>query len=1501
MGAHTKALNYSGQSYITVNNIKVPPLHDVHFITSVHGYVVGDDHTVRYTSDGGQNWQVVLPDGGFGSWIPEPKTVFMRTPAAAVMAGDDSYIATISGNESTLIEGSAAGTFAYKDITMKNTSAGIVVGHDAAVGGNGAFKVTSNSGQTWSSVTAGTKLNGAYAFDNGPSYLVVGESGYVAHFNGVTSTLASTGYTAGSLTTDNLYDIHFLDSKNGYVCGENGTLLKSFGASVDATTGELTGTGWESRPLPDDLNGQTSGAAIDLYAVGHPKSDKVFYGGKYEVFAGIQECYARRTHDESGKFASYFWYDALGRIVASQNAKQANQNPKKYSYTLFDELGRVVEAGEKEENHADSIHFEEVFGTYISNYFNPDMIDDSLLNVWVTDTSGGRYEVTHSYYDDTAATVLPYDFTQNNLRKRISYTTYEEEYDDDSTTYDHATFYDYDIHGNVKSIVHENPNIDIDEQQFKKIDYTYDLISGNVHQVAYQPGRPDEYYHKYSYDADNRLTEVKTSRDSLIFETEAKYFYYDHGPLARVELGPNQSQGVDYAYTLQGWIKGVNSNSLSAHRDIGQDGDTTSTNPNQLIARDAFGYSLGYYSGDYSPIDTTNKWMDTEDRFIGLEIGSDLLASRNDMFNGNIGHMTTTLSHPETWQPLAQGTAYGYDQLNRLIEMKAFANFNKSVNEWNSGSTYQGRYNNKFKYDASGNILAQYRNNMAGETIDSLTYRYQLDGNGDLMRNRLYHVNDTVNAVTFGDDIDDMGTFDASLGGMNVNNNYRYDEIGQLIQDEQEEIDTIIWTVSGKVKEVRRPLASSRKNLIFDYDAMGQRIAKHTYEPDGTWIKSKYYVRDAQGNVLSVYDNYNVDSTSTQHFKTKEMHLYGSSRLGMNTRELELIGADTLAPDTGYFNYLGLKQYELSNHLGNVLALVSDRVEYVEDSTYWISTNGTDEYVGTGSTFDFGLTDEVTIEAWVKTTDNANPGLIVSNYAPGDDKGVHLLLRNGIPEFMGRTGHGTGNHTVITGTTAINDDEWHHVVGTVKIDHYKLFVDGVKVAESTPTFTTADLSGSRDFRVARSIHAGYYIDAEIREASMWKRAKTESEVASNFFQEYSPTADGLVHYWKLDDNSNTIKNQVNGAPDGIAYNNPTWIGNYAGEYYRPDIQMIADYSPFGAPLHERSINSDESSYGFNGMEKDDEIKGAGNSYDFGARIYDPRLGRWLSVDPKKAEYTSVSGYNSMANNPIIFKDPEGLEPLPTTLEYAVSLAAIYIINENLNSLENEKSKNMKKWKESIESYSYLLDRMKSINEGNQLPKVISNLEVEDFTIENTEKMLDYTEVKIKEYKSKVNKLDKEIHQQNAEIKKLKRVTFAAENGFYKDKKEYVLTNKDDIEQWNNVPELSIVDDVNLLIKVGKSAKNIYDAYKKRRNFLPKEFQEMDKDKIIAKLKYLGPGSSVKIPLRDNSASGGAAVFPTDRQIGWVIFTNTKGKVDYDIYEGQMGQKKEDGKNKKNDT
>jgi RHS repeat-associated protein len=64
-------------------------------------------------------------------------------------------------------------------------------------------------------------------------------------------------------------------------------------------------------------------------------------------------------------------------------------------------------------------------------------------------------------------------------------------------------------------------------------------------------------------------------------------------------------------------------------------------------------------------------------------------------------------------------------------------------------------------------------------------------------------------------------------------------------------------------------------------------------------------------------------------------------------------------------------------------------------------------------------------------------------------------------------------------------------------------------------------------------------------------------------------------------------------------------------------------------------------YGFNGMEKDDEIKGTGNSYDFGARMYDSRLGRWLSIDKMHSKYPEESPYSFVKNMPIIAVDPDG--------------------------------------------------------------------------------------------------------------------------------------------------------------------------------------------------------------------------------------------------------------------
>jgi len=70
-------------------------------------------------------------------------------------------------------------------------------------------------------------------------------------------------------------------------------------------------------------------------------------------------------------------------------------------------------------------------------------------------------------------------------------------------------------------------------------------------------------------------------------------------------------------------------------------------------------------------------------------------------------------------------------------------------------------------------------------------------------------------------------------------------------------------------------------------------------------------------------------------------------------------------------------------------------------------------------------------------------------------------------------------------------------------------------------------------------------------------------------------------------------------------------------------------------------------FAFNGMEKDDELKGQGNSYDFGARIYDSRLGRWMSVDPYSVILPAYSPYSYALNSPVFFVDEAGMYPKPS--------------------------------------------------------------------------------------------------------------------------------------------------------------------------------------------------------------------------------------------------------------
>jgi RHS repeat-associated protein len=97
-----------------------------------------------------------------------------------------------------------------------------------------------------------------------------------------------------------------------------------------------------------------------------------------------------------------------------------------------------------------------------------------------------------------------------------------------------------------------------------------------------------------------------------------------------------------------------------------------------------------------------------------------------------------------------------------------------------------------------------------------------------------------------------------------------------------------------------------------------------------------------------------------------------------------------------------------------------------------------------------------------------------------------------------------------------------------------------------------------------------------------------------------------------------------------------------GDYYKADVITAGDYAPFGMALVGRkfAVGSGGYRYGFNGQEKDNST-GEGN-LDFGARIMDVRLGRFLSSDPLSGSYPYYSPYLFANNNPIACVDFNGL-------------------------------------------------------------------------------------------------------------------------------------------------------------------------------------------------------------------------------------------------------------------
>lgn len=198
--------------------------------------------------------------------------------------------------------------------------------------------------------------------------------------------------------------------------------------------------------------------------------------------------------------------------------------------------------------------------------------------------------------------------------------------------------------------------------------------------------------------------------------------------------------------------------------------------------------------------------------------------------------------------------------------------------------------------------------------------------------------------------------------------------------------------------------------------------------------------------------------------------------------------------------------------------------------------------------------------------------------------------------------------------------------------------------------------------------------------------------------------------------------------------------------FQPVVLTANDYYPYGMPMPGRASASDYA-YGFNGQEKDNDLLGNGNAYNFTARMYDARTGRWLSIDPKADSFPSKSPYLSMSGDPINRIDPDGMEDNDSKEEIYTNIAgkamgwagADYMFGVQVNPWINEEWKEKKTieiFKKNLQQSKKVVSAMKdaAFHKGGfdsktykKLRKVEEGLDESLTKIENGAKVIDMVE------------------------------------------------------------------------------------------------------------------------------------------------------------------------------
>ncbi|MBS1559962.1 MAG: RHS repeat protein [Bacteroidetes bacterium] len=582
------------------------------------------------------------------------------------------------------------------------------------------------------------------------------------------------------------------------------------------------------------------------------------------------------------------YYDALGRLRFSVDEVQRTATSKRASYICYDNLSRVVETGEVDVQNGQSVLDNAISGN----------IDNQLYPT----TEPLRKDVKRFHYSSPASASSTSGWTgvaaeyngiaQNFLRGRLSWTESIPDASSANASKDVVrTYYSYDEHGRAAWSIHDIPydNTSTSDRLIKRTEFTYDHTLGQTRTVDYQRGKSDRFVHQYDFDGAGRLAEVSTSRDSVIWDRDVRYTYFEHGPLKRELLGEDKVQGVDYTYTLLGQLRAINSPDRLSANDPGKDGGSATSD-----VSDAFGLALSYYAGDYnrsfggspSPLNSTT---------------TTILAPAVNTYSGLIGASTwSTQQHSNAAADIVRegqtiGETYRYDVLGRLRGV--------TTNKWDAGTFTaepQGGWSSAFRYDQHGNKLKISRWSLESDVtsvqMDNAVFHYGT-GNSNL-----------ISSIV---DPNSLTTSDGQEASTIVANSAVYDVKGRAKELSSTSMDVLTNYTSDDL-----PSLATRAGVssAFVRDAAGSVVRQDVQSSEAT---TRYYTVPI--DMLSDLAIYQAIGSSTP--AVTEWTKIGARRVGVSRV------VDAPVEDGVHRRFSGVSHYELDDQVGSVRATVSDVVD----------------------------------------------------------------------------------------------------------------------------------------------------------------------------------------------------------------------------------------------------------------------------------------------------------------------------------------------------------------------------------------------------------------------------------------------------------------------------------------------------------------------------------------------------------------------------------------------